>query len=437
MRVLFLGTSGINKKDYVNKCAEIAYNKKFVEGKKDPNAESFLKVFDLDEMIKRKIGGAPKYTAYLDNPNRDLQNEIWDETFGEVLDEVGEYSEEPHVFLIIHGVYYRNKNYFSCINRDLLVKFHPTIIVTLIDDAYDVSYRIKQREETLRTKSRCSFSEALEWRTVEILMGDILARNLYIDPQQFMVKVEDIERINRELANVFRKPLPHFIFAVKHNPKVLYRLLFERWRLILYSAYPISSTRTDKDKMAEINIYRKKLNELFTVFDPATIDELLVKEKSNLSSKDIERIRTDGFVAEETEKYLLLKRLPPTPEGSFENPKGDINDFIQLKDLIKKQIVQRDFRLVRQATGLTAYRPYWGGRRFPSGGVDREMIEAISNNKPTFVVHLSKEDGEPELMFRGMENAILTDSLDELLVELRKWQEDYKEKRKEPDTWED
>ena len=52
MRVLFLGTSGINKREYVNECAEIAYKAKFVDGRNDPDAESYLRAYDLDEMIR-------------------------------------------------------------------------------------------------------------------------------------------------------------------------------------------------------------------------------------------------------------------------------------------------------------------------------------------------------------------------------------------------
>jgi len=441
LRVLFLGTSGIDKEDYVNRCAEIAFSKKFTKGRKDRQAEQYLRIFDLDRMIREKIGGRPAYTAYLDNPDRDAQNELWNETFCDILNESGKYQNEPHVFLILHGVYYRNKNYFSCINRDLLLKFHPTVIVTLIDDCYDVSSRITQRESEFKTESKCSFAEAIEWRTVEILLGDILARNVYIDPTQFMVNKERIAELSKELSRVFRKPIPHFIVAAKHDPSVVYRLLFERWRLVLYSAYPITSTRTNMKRIVEINEYRKRLNESFTVFDPSTIDELLVVDKSKRMDEEIQEMKSSGFIAEERNGYALLKRLPVDfnidDPNRLEEHGSHMDDFIQFKDLIKRQIVQRDFRLVNQSTGVTAYRPYWGGKMAPSGGVDREMIEAITKNKPTYVVHPPEEDGEPEVMFRGMETAIITRSLGELLKQLESWQIDFKEKRSEPDTWED
>jgi len=439
--VLFLGTTGINKKEIVTKCAEIAYEQKFKHDGKAPNAETYLRVFDLDKMIREKIGGAPGYAAFLDNPNRDAQNDLWNQTFGDILNEVGGYQKEPHVFLILHGVYYRSKNYFSCIDRNLLLKFHPTVIVTLIDDAYDVSYRVKEREKAIETGSTCSFDEAIEWRTVEILMGDILARSLYVDPVDFLLTKEDLKEVGKELSSLFRKPVPHFIMPIKHDPRVLYRLLFERWRLVLYSAYPITSTRTNRDRIEEINAYKKELNDLFTVFDPAMIDELLVIEETQRTPEDIEKIKKDGFIAKQAEGHIQLKRLPTrfdvNDPHDFEVSRGNINDFVRLKDLIKRQIVQRDFRLVRQVTGLTAYRPYWGGGKTPSAGVDREMIEAIGQNKPTYVVHNPEEDGEPEVMFRGMETARRVSSLEELLQQLKAWQEDLKQIRKELDTWED
>jgi adenylate kinase len=378
MRVLVLGIAGMEKRKYIDKVADVAYRENFVSGRANPLSKGFIEIYDLDGTIKKELGGLPKYAAYLDNPNPQIQQEIWDRFCQVIIKEV-ERDKPKHVFLLTHGTYYRNKRYFSRLNWNVLRKFKPSVIITLIDDSYEVKRRIAEVESKLETRSECSFSEAIEWRTVEIMESDILSENLY---EQMKI--------------------PHFVLAIKHPPETVYRLLFEKWRLILYTAFPIGITRSNDDAILEINNFRKKLSQHFTVFDPVTIDEY------PLAGNSVKRWPLDN-----ADTQLSLK----------------IGEIKSIEKAILENIEARDFRYVNQSDGLVAYRPFWGKRQSPSRGVDREMIQALNQNKAIYVVH-SIDDGvigPRQKLFEPIAKAQAIKSSDEEIVnELLKWQEQKK-----------
>src|SRR5207247_9866808 len=128
-------------------------------------------------------------------------------------------AEKPeHVFLSLHAVLYRDNNFFTCLDESLIAEYCPSVIVTFIDDIYDIIYRVNvQRERVLKTRSRITLPEALSWRSAEVMVGDIIARGLYVDPDTL---VEGLE-IPTELNNRVAKPVHHFVVVVKHQSRVL------------------------------------------------------------------------------------------------------------------------------------------------------------------------------------------------------------------------
>lgn len=436
MRVLVLGTTGINKKEVLEKVVDIACKEKFGlrEGLAHSDAKKHIQIFDLDRRMRDKVG--PGYSSIMDGKIRENQRAIWKKELQSIFDEL-ERNQPEHVFLSIHGVYYRYNNYFSMIDMNMLGSFYPDIIITLVDDIYDVSDKITKKEEEFKTNSSCTLSEALAWRTIEILMGESISQQLYIDPESVGIDVKGINELPTNLKKLFRKNIPHFVIAVKHNPKMIFRLLFERKRLVLYSSFPITSTRVDSDKLAEINDFKNKLNDKYTIFDPSTIDELLIKEKLNMKDDEKKLIQKNKMMVEETADHILLKRLYGDYSRATELPKFlKVNHIVELKDAISKHIELRDYRLIDQSQGVVAYRPFWGASPDPSGGVDAELGHAIATGKAPLVFH-PKDDGDPKLLFRGVEDAIKHSSLDDLFAQLEKWQTDKEEQMTDsPDTWE-
>ena len=77
--------------------------------------------------------------------------------------------------------------------------------------------------------------------------------------------------------------------------------------------------------------------------------------------------------------------------------------------------------MVHQSEGVVGYRPFWGGRGDPAGGVDQELKWALSLHKGAMVYH-PDEDGDPKLMFTGIEDAQKYNSIDGLFSQLEAMQ---------------
>ena len=398
LRVLFLGTTGLGKLDVLNQVADIACKEKYElsTGIQHESSSKYVQIFDIDNRIKTKL--TLGYSSFMDGNVREKQIDIWKLELKKILTEIEE-KQSKNVFLSVHAVYYRYNNYFSMIDQNTLSKFCPDMIITLIDDIYDVSKKVTDKEKELHTNSSCTFSEALGWRTVETLMADNLSENL--------------------LPN---NPITHYVLAIKHNVRTFYRLIFEKERLILYSSFPITSTRTDIDRTNEINDFKAKLEEKYIILDPATIDEILIKQKSSIKSEEYSNLQKNKMIHFENDDTIILKRLSGNYSRSTELPESITVDQLEnIQDAILKQVEKRDYRMVHQSEGVVGYRPFWGARKDPAGGVDQELKWALSLDKGAVVYH-PDEDGDPKLMFTGIELALKFNSLDELFSQLEAMQ---------------
>jgi adenylate kinase len=419
MRVLFFGVAGVKKYEFVNAVRTLACAENVKPGGSSDTKRSakFLQLYDVDKEIEKKKGGYPYYGQYLDDPDPEDQQALWNETVSEIIGNIEE--ESPtNVFVLMHGVYLRSMGYFSRLNFELLRKLRPTAVVTLIDDAYDVATRILKRETDMPMGSRCSISQAIQWRTVETMMADIVWYNVYSPHPQADSLAEKI----------FPKAFPHFVVSAKHPSVMLYRLLFERRRLVLYASYPITYTRANDSFIAEINEHRRNLHKDYTVFDPVTIDEYPVVTAG------------DG--------KQFIKRWPYSVEESQKDymdgvSKLTIDGILKDEDEILANIEGRDFRLVNQAQGIVAYRPYWGSRESPSTGVDREMLQAYTRNRPIYVVHDESKDGPlpaRKKTFEPISKAMaFGKSSTDILSSLAKWQKENEKRFQEQSmlpTWE-
>ena len=398
MKVLVLGTAGVSKLEYMSAVWTIACDQNICPGgARSSRADKFLVVRDLDKELEQKKGGYAQYGVYLSETDQDEQEKDWSSACENVIQDVGQLNPQ-HAFLLIHGVYFRNKTFRSMLDMNLLRKFSPTLILVLIEDAYDVVARIERKEKAAGTRSRCMMSEAIEWRTVETMVGNLLSRNL-----------NPVKRI------------PIFVVARKHPPEMVYQLLFERWRLIVYLAFPISQVRHNRKAVSQINEFRSAFADDFTVFDPVTIDEY-----------PITRTRPPR-----------IKRWPGLA-SDVDGLRGmTVSAFKALEEDIRKTIELRDFLLVDQSNCLVAYRPFYGRRESPSSGVDSEMSQCLNRGKPLFVVHDEKVDGpltSARLMFKPMASATaIKPRIDEILKEVKLTQNARQQKwEKEglPNTWE-
>lgn len=436
MNVLFLGTTGLEKTNLLEQLGNYACKMKYdlPTGLKHDSAPDYIQIFDIDNRIRKNL--LLGYTAFMDSNVRDDHITAWKTELEMILKEINQ-TKPKNVFLSAHAVYFRYNNYFTMINQNTLTKFHPDIIITLLDDIYDVSKKVADREKTSGTNSSCTLSEALGWRTVETLMADYLAENLFIDAKSMEINPELLKSAPPEISKLFGQNIPHYILAVKHKISTFYKLLFERKRLILYSSFPITSTRTNLEKIEEINSFKKKLDENYTVLDPATIDEILVKDKKSMEKEEYEYLKKNNLIFLENENTVVLTRLAGDYSRSTQLPDTiKIEELQKINDPILKHVENRDYRMVKQSDGVVAYRPFWGEREDPAGGVDRELQWALDSKKAALAYH-PDEDGNPKLMFKGIDHAVKRKTIDEIFKELKGLQDiKIKQMEKEPETWE-
>jgi hypothetical protein len=357
MRVIFTGQTGINCDSEVLKNLELFC-------KEGNNPTEGLKLYSLSEELERlKVD----MISFLDCQNPQSKADIWKRAFNKILSKVKNEDPKQHFFLSIHHVFYRYSSFFSPVEWDLIKEFQPDIFITLIDDLYSIWKRIKSRNEESPSESHFCLRELSSWRSAEILMTDLLAKSL----------------------SSSKKIIRNYVVAVKHPAQMLHGLIFKPEKLIVYTAFPITSSRGKSENVDEINNFRMKLHEKFIVFDPITIDE------------DILRILLKEQPLEKKTLLVSEKDRWPIPRGwslckDVDYPiELKANDALEVVQDLKDHIMLRDYRLIEQADCIAGYRPYYERQR--SLGMFAEMTYArdVSYKRPYFV-HFPDKDGEPK-----------------------------------------
>ncbi len=380
MRVVFTGQTGVEKDDVMRAVAKMAAKKEGLpENLQNQYTREFIGCYSVEAKISEILEG--RIRAFLNNFYAREQQNVWNRAFQKCLEEVNKGKPKPkHAFLSFHSLYRRHGQFFSCLNWDLIRQFQPSVFVTLIDDVFDVRARVREREEKVETKSSFPLSELLSWRSSEILMTECLAQNLYP---------------NRRLENI--------VVSVKNPALMLYRALFEPAILRVYTSFPISKIRLDREKQKLVNDFRLELHKHFTVFDPITIDELRFDESGNLTKRW--PVQLESMVKEEISADK--KMLEETEIGY-----SDINE---LRTMIERQIESRDYRWVSSSNVLVAYRPYWG--KALSAGVDKEMTQGVRLSKEVFAI-IDPEDKEYAMKtgpFEIIKRVVVKESIQEIL----------------------
>jgi len=396
MRVIFAGQTGVEKRIALENLARFAARQHgLAPNLNHSETRRFVQVKILEDGIKEKCLG--QFQVFLDSEHRLQKESDWREALGRILGEISR-DAPKHVFLGLHGAYLRGGEYFACIDADLLREFRPTVFVTLIDDMYDIWQRIQDREEIQKTESYFELGELLTWRSVEIMLTDTLKHK------------------------VRTGQLRHFVVAVKHPTEFLYRLLFERDRLIVYGGCPITRTRDNAKSRDQVDRYRRLLRGHFTVFDPLTIDELRIDLDTNsLVDRWAVRVR-QPLVKETTFKSNPLSKLPK-------------KRCRLLRQAIGTQIESRDFRLVTDGDTLAGYRPHYGRDSRASRGLHREMVHAGAARKPMHVYHPPQDQVKGGVsVFDKIESAIKHSTMASMINGLSQLQEQKTERHRREGT---
>jgi len=255
MRIIFTGQTGTTKEEVMKalKREILNHHPEYPQDLKSCDLRRFVADYNVEDHFRPTT-----LVSWLETSNQRERERVWKNSLEEILEQ--EKKENPHhSFLTLHLTFQRKSRFFSPLSwegaLDLIEQFKPDYCVTLFDDIYSIWDRIAPG-------SYLRLRETMTWRNIETLMTDSLAK--HVAPRD-------------QPAEIHRYPYKRSpVVSIKHPPEMLYKLLFKPEILKIYAAFPITRTRDDSKKRAEIDHFRNVLHKNFVVFDPLTIDKFSI-----------------------------------------------------------------------------------------------------------------------------------------------------------------
>ena len=356
-RVLILGPTGIDKKDACKAVAEYAnthfgHNIRFYDFEKD---FIFPLVPDFQSFLNDRITVA--YQTW---------ERAWEDFKKKLNGDIVLFSLHA---TLVSGLFGPR----SAINiRRICEEFKPTLIITLIDDVYNMWGRTEKRAEG-RARLRPTIEQILMARRTEALLGDLIM-------------------ITRQPDHV-----KHIICSVNHPLEVIVnQIIFDAD--VTYLSFPIteslkmieesgdSTLKGYIDEAHQIALKEMRNDRTRCFISPLSIDELPFLDAMNESNKierevDGQKVMKFRFDADASRWRLTDLWGPDTKliAKPFEFEEFDWEQVAQAAGLVWTDIGWRDRRLVLQSRNLAVVCPVPPGRNEITGGVKDEIETAIPN----------------------------------------------------------
>jgi hypothetical protein len=264
-------------------------------------------------------------------------------------------------------------------------RFKPDYCVNLIDDVMAVQARIARGYHF-------RLAELIKWRNLETVLTDHLAGQVV--PRRIRL-VDPGHRVFE------RSP----VVSIRHPRSMLYKYLVHADDIPrVYISYPIGGPRANPDYVKELNLFRSKMHEHFTVFDPVTIDEKplesLVAPDLPLFAKpgtDRVKFRASSRWNLDADDTLVGKEYTDVDGISREEVREIVEqqrtDRAPVSSVMEYQIEDRDFRLIEQSDFVVFYRPQYGARDTFSSGTGEEWRYSRAHGIPRLIIHDRDVDG--------------------------------------------
>ncbi len=337
-------------------------------GKASGESFAYYHVFDYLREVGKERGVKITRKNVLDFAisHQDLMNEIRDEAFERIRREI---EESEKVFHLVSTPSLFRWGSGSVIGFTLsnLKLLKPDRVIIVLDDVLSVRRRIINDPEWFErfgnNPDNIKLTTLVMWREDAINHVKTLVREL-----------------KKEGINV-RYILQ---FGIRHPPEVFLDLIFrEKEKPLVYLSYPM--TGHEEEYYHRVRGFYNKLREHFTVLDPGALDDWwVVAEYDNQVAKDpnIKRIKI---------KHLL--------DGN-EVDELEREDIEQATEILRRQLVERDFNLVGVSKAIAVYHYAEG----VSAGVVSEMAEAYRTLAAIYLYYPFKRRPSPFMEFYGMQN---------------------------------
>jgi adenylate kinase len=328
MRAFVSGQIGVDKGPYLNAVQALA-RKNGVD----------LAVCHLGQMMYAEAPDVPQ-GRILNLPITRL-NTLRRAAFKEVL-RIADRHE--HVLVNTHATFRWRHGLFAAFDFDQIKEFNADLYVTMLDNAESVHQRMLKDHDIDH-----SLKDIMVWREEEILATEILAN------------------ITRGYGHFYMVSRGRNIPTVQ----TIYRLMFEPHRKKVYLSFPMSHVMDLPKTLEEIEKFKATINEHFTTFDPADVDEFVLHMKA---VKALE----EGHTTIEVQAADGTMTLKTT-------------DVAQISGDIMGQIYARDFKMVDQSDMIISLVPELpNGKPALSSGVERELHHAFEGGKEVFVIWACK-----------------------------------------------
>ena len=392
-RVLFLGPTGVDKSTVLTRLLDFA-GREF--------ARDCVKIDFEKDFLSSQISLA----QYLDQPvatQHERWRKAWTAFFNENEAVTSESYQGPDAFLALHGCFTRG-HYGTRLVADPseVARFRPHLIVTLIDDIYDLWWRTEARAGGDPWKGRPTLEQLALARRVEAAFGDLVMCLADTNPR-------------------------HLLIAAAHPQRTVAQAIYGNDPKVIYLSFPITepghmATNGDNSGIKEIDDFIRRTaecerqNRSVSFVCPLAIDELpFVRFGMTEDNRDKVKhivgggrsVEKDGFVFPRDDERWHIDSFWQ-PEECMKVPPAPGQPFLceQLEAAcgnIRTDVGWRDYRLAEQADKLFVFNPVMNGadrrKREKPGlarGVTAEIFFALALGVPVYVFQDKRHDPNKE-----------------------------------------
>jgi len=419
LRVVLLGPTGIDKHELADRLK--------VWCQQNLGRSFTIVDFEKEYLTNSSKGGEP-LSVFLARSMKE-QQEKWKRAW-DILVKEGLTNDNPEDrILVVHGTIVRGNYGVRCpCDLQRLAGFNADVVITLIDDVYNLWWRTEARAYQEYSRGRPTLEQLIMTRRTEQLLGDMIA-------------------FHREY------PARHLVLPVAHPTSTLGRYIYTCTRAV-YLSFPISRPRemlekeNSKDGIDAVNNFLKFMYNHehecpgMAFINPLGIDELpllrcLPKQPLTIcqdpEAKEIKPVEFDLGSRWPIEAFwnpneCLSCSPPPEKRRPF-----DVKQLSDASGLILTDVSWRDFRFVMQARALVAFNPVMRRDRL-SRGVEAEILAAVTDMKRVYIYQDQKLDpdnklaewiGTPGTMSADIRHQWIkvVESLDEIIERLKSLKE--------------
>lgn len=349
-RCVITGQVGVEKKPFIDRVAQLARQR-----------SKSLEVCHVGDMMYAEAPDVAR-NRILDLPRSRL-NALRRAVFRDIL-RIAERS--PHLIVNTHATFRWRHGLFPAFDYDQMKMLEADVYLTLVDNCDAVHERLLRDHNLPHT-----LKDILVWREEEIVATELISGIL--------------------------RGYGHFYILPRgkecSTAETVYQLMFEPERRKAYLSFPMTHVMDMPDVLEEIVQFRASMSSLFTVFDPADLEEKTLLFKASQANEQ------------------GLKTCDLDVNGRV--LKIDVEQIMQVANDIDSQIYARDFKLIDQADMIVSFIPALaGGGPALSSGVERELQHAFEMAKEVYIIWKPAAEPSPFItktaskVFRSVDEAL-------------------------------